>query len=192
MKPADIIRVNVASVSLSNVGFVVLLRGTEDARALPVFVGAAEAQAIAVHVEGMTVPRPLTHDLFKKVLDCMECRVMRAVVTDLVDGTFYAVLTIERDGVATDVDSRPSDAIALALRCGAPIYVARKVMDQAGIVLEERSRGEAEATPPARSSEPSGLEALHARLAKAVREENYEEAARIRDEIKRLRDPHKN
>lgn len=189
------IQVRVAGLSLSTMGFVVLLRSEQDPRTLPIFIGGAEAQAIAVCLDNMEIPRPLTHDLMKSLLDCAECRLKRVVVSDLVDGTFYAVLVMEHDGVETEVDSRPSDAVALALRCKAPIYVVAKVMDQAGILLEEK--------PPAEERKPRGgrqeaepvspIRQLKAQLEDAISKEKYEEAARLRDEIRKFeREHHRN
>ena len=86
------IHVKVAGLSLSNLGFVVLLKGDPDPRTLPIFIGGAEAQSIALWLEKVQIPRPLTHDLFKNVLDCMECRLMRVVIKDVVESTFYACL----------------------------------------------------------------------------------------------------
>ena len=188
-----LIQVRVASLSLSNMGFVILLRSTQDKRSLPVFIGAAEAQAIAIHIEHVEVPRPLTHDLFKNVLDCLECRLKRVVITALRESTFFAVLVLERDGIETEVDSRPSDAIALALRSAAPIFMAREVMDQAGVVLPEA--GSKEQTPGAQTApaepEPtlSPLEQLKQQLEQAIAQEHYEQAAKLRDEIRRLQQP---
>jgi len=185
----ELIPVKVAALSLSNMGFVILLRSPGDKRAVPVFIGAPEAQAIAIQIEKVEVPRPLTHDLFKNVLDCFECRLKRAIISRLEQNTFYAVLVLERDGVETEVDSRPSDAIALALRCGAPILLARQVMDQAGIIVPEgEGGGKKKAEEPAAPLSP--VEQLKQRLEQAVGSERYEEAARLRDEIRRLERPH--
>ena len=179
------IPVKVGRVSLSNVGFLVLLQAeAEDKRALPVFIGPAEAQAIELQVKDVKVPRPLTHDLMKNLLDCVEWRLKRIEVCGLIDNTFYGKLVLEHDGMETEVDSRPSDAIALALRCHAPIYVADDVMDQAGIVLpEEVAKPKAH---PEKGKEPTPAEALKHQIEKAVAEERYEDAAKLRDELKRI------
>jgi bifunctional DNase/RNase len=188
------IHVKVAGLSLSNVGFVVVLRGEHDPRALPIFIGGAEAQSIAVCMEKVDLPRPLTHDLFKNVLDCLECRLKRVVIHDLEDNTFYALLILEHDGVETEMDARPSDALALALRSGAPIFVTRKVMDAAGLVLDEKTGdGPAEASDEAKPGAPvrvSGLDKLKGELDEAIRQERYEDAARLRDEIRKLEQSH--
>ena len=188
------IPVHVAGLSFSNAGFVVLLRGSADERTLPVFIGPAEAQAIAFHLEQVQTPRPMTHDLFKSVLDTLGCRVTRVEVTALTNSTFYGRLLLQRDGVEFEIDARPSDAIALALRAAAPIYVAESVMEQAGVVLgEDAEKGAAAApraaAPRAQAPEASPLQKLQVALQKAVEDERYEDAARLRDEIARLPHP---
>ncbi|MBU4366448.1 MAG: DUF151 domain-containing protein [Kiritimatiellae bacterium] len=182
------ILVNIMNISLSNMGFVVFLRGGTDTdkRTLPIFIGATEAQAIALHLEHVTVPRPLTHDLLKTVMDNLECRMKRVEICALRENTFFAKLILEWNGVESEIDARPSDAIALALRCTAPIYVAEEVMEAAGVILDETTQGGAgsNAEPPSHRLAPA--EALKQKLAKAVVEERYEDAAALRDELKKL------
>ncbi len=171
------IAVRIAQLSFSNMGFVVVLRGEQDPRSLPVFVGATEAQAIALYLEHFETPRPLTHDLFKNVLDNLECRLQRVEINDLHENTFYAKLFLECHGLESVVDARPSDAMALALRCGAPIFVAKQVMQSAGVILPEQ---------PKPKPLLSDLDTLKQQLSQAVAEERFEDAARLRDEIKKL------
>ena len=200
MPAKDMLPVEVAQLFLSNVGFVVLLKGDEDERALPIFIGAAEAQAIAIFINRLDMPRPLTHDLLKNTLDFLECRLMRVEICDLKEGTFFARLILDRDGVLMPMDCRPSDAIALALRCAAPIFAARHVVEEAGRVFEEDdvsdtndkdSEGAQTNPRPKKSShEKSPLESLKANLDQAVKDERYEDAARLRDEIQRLKNTH--
>ena len=185
------IAVKVDQLFISNMGFVVLLRGIEDKRVLQIFIGAAEAQAIAIHLNGVEIPRPLTHDLLKNILDFMEVRVVRIEVCDLKEGTFFAKLVLDSDGEEIEVDCRPSDAIALALRCEAPVFVAENVMDEAGRILEKTetpASSEGVPTPGKKgAAKPlSPVEALKRDLDKAVAEERYEDAAKIRDDLKRL------
>jgi bifunctional DNase/RNase len=111
---------------------VVLLRDLADVRILPIWIGGAEANAIATQMENLAPARPMTHDLLRLVIDSLRARVSRIVVSDLKDATFYAVIHLEvADGDAVTVDSRPSDAIALALRTKAPIFVEESVIDHA-------------------------------------------------------------
>jgi len=187
------IPVKVDQLFLSNMGFVVLLKGLQDERSLPIFIGAAEAQAIAFRINDVKVPRPLTHDLFKNVLDYLECRLMRIEVCDIRDDTFFARLVLERDGQETVIDSRPSDAIALGLRFDAPILVAEEVMAKAGRVMEEgvpAAGGIAAEAGGEPHKERNPLDALKRKLERAVKEERYEDAAKVRDEIKRLENAH--
>lgn len=187
------IHVKVTGLSLSNMGFVVLLRGEHDPRTLPIFIGGAEAQSIALRMDHVEIPRPLTHDLFKNVLDCVECRLKRVVINDLVEGTFFAVLVLEHDGVEAEVDARPSDAVALAIRSSSPIFVVKKVMDQAGVLIEENTAAADEKPREVKPSEHAegGVKQLKVRLEQAISSERYEEAARLRDEIRKAEQEHR-
>lgn len=181
------IPVKVVQVSLSNMGFVVFLQGVNDKRTLPVFIGAPEAQAIALRLENVQPPRPLTHDLFKQVLDNLECRMKRVEITDLVENTFYSKIILEANGLESVLDARPSDAIALALRFDAPVLVAPAVMDSAGVIIHGTGEdGRISMAPAPHSTAASRIEDLKNRIAKAVEAEHYEEAARLRDEIKKI------
>jgi uncharacterized protein len=113
---------------------ILILRDEEDKRSLPIWVGLAEANAIAIELEKIPTARPMTHDLIKSILESLRARVLKVVVTDLRDNTFFAVLHLQLGGNEITVDSRPSDAIALALRVGAPIFVAEEVVQKAQTV----------------------------------------------------------
>ncbi len=132
----------VESVRVSVSGFqrVVVLKEKESERYLLIWVGTPEAGAIALALQGVPVQRPLTHDLLKSVIETMGGRVRSIMVTDLLDNTFYARVVVDLDGRAVEIDSRPSDAIALALRSRAPIFVAEKVLLEAGIVPEAEAK----------------------------------------------------
>lgn len=110
---------------------IIILRDEEDKRSLPIWVGIFEANAIALELEKISTPRPMTHDLIKNILEAVEARVVKVAVTDLRENTFFAVLHLQLAGAEYTVDSRPSDAIALALRVGAPIYVDEEVVRKA-------------------------------------------------------------
>ncbi len=110
---------------------IVILKDLEEEQALPIWVGIFEANAIALEMESVPTPRPMTHDLIKNILEETEATVLRIVVNDLKDNTFYAEIYLSLNGTEVAIDSRPSDAIALALRVDAPIYVAKKVLDEA-------------------------------------------------------------
>ena len=110
---------------------IVILKDLEEEQALPIWVGIFEANAIALEMESVPTPRPMTHDLIKNILEETEATVLRIVINDLKDNTFYAEIYLSLNGNEVAIDSRPSDAIALALRVDAPIFVAKKVLDEA-------------------------------------------------------------
>jgi uncharacterized protein len=114
---------------------IVLLRERGGERYLPIWIGAAEAAAIALSLQGVVTPRPMTHDLLKTILDDLTVEVQRIVVTELRDSTFYATITFQRDGDGFEVSSRPSDAIALAVRMSVPIFAEEVVLDEASILI---------------------------------------------------------
>ncbi|MDQ1519538.1 MAG: uncharacterized protein QOI55_611 [Actinomycetota bacterium] len=117
---------------------IVLLREESGARFLPIFIGSPEATAIVYALQGLETPRPMTHDLFKSVLDDMKVGLSKVEITELHDGTFYAEIELDREGNRTRISSRPSDAIALAVRYGSdiPIYADEAVLDEAGVLFE--------------------------------------------------------
>lgn len=116
---------------------IVLLREAEGERFLPIWIGGVEAQAIAFALQGMSTPRPLTHDLFRDVIAALDVAVRRVVIVELRDGTFYADLVLERNGEEIVVSARPSDAIALAVRIGTAIFAAEDVLDEAAIIITD-------------------------------------------------------
>ena len=117
---------------------IVLLREESGARFLPIFIGSPEATAIVYALQGLETPRPMTHDLFKTVLDDLEARLEKVEITELNNGTFYAEIELDRGGTKTRISSRPSDAIALAVRYGGniPIFADEAVLDEAGVLFE--------------------------------------------------------
>jgi len=141
-----VIEMVVDSIRVSVLGYqrVVVLKEKDQERYLLILVGSPEAGAIALALQGVTVARPLTHDLLKSAVEELGGRVRRIVVNDLIDNTFYALITVEQDGRRVEIDARPSDAIALALRVNAPIYVTEKVMDMAAITPQAESQSSEE------------------------------------------------
>ncbi len=111
---------------------VVLLKELEGVRVLPIWIGPAEAQAIARELAGQRFPRPLTHDLLATIVEGLKAKVTRVVIAELKDNTFFANLIIERDGEVLSIDARPSDSIAVALRCQAPLFVNDKLLSDPG------------------------------------------------------------
>ncbi|HET6478157.1 MAG TPA: bifunctional nuclease family protein [Dehalococcoidales bacterium] len=126
-------------VSLMNYQRVVILKEKMAKRYLPIWIGPAEADAIAVKLQGVTVPRPLTHDLLGSVIDSLGAAIDSIIVSDLKSDTFYAKVILTVDGQQVEIDSRPSDALALAVRTDAPIFAEEAVLDKAGILLDEET-----------------------------------------------------
>ncbi len=179
-----LLRVKVERVTLDTATsrFVVILKEEDQSRWLPIVVGSTEAQAIALQLENISPPRPLTHDLIKNLLESLDVRVSRIIVNDLRENTYYALIGLQEDDEIMDIDARPSDAIALALRMDAEIFVDEKVMRRAGIndAAEESDEDDEELAPG------DQLEQLNVDLRKAIQDERYEDAAQIRDEIKKI------
>ena len=163
--------------------YALILKEVNGTRRLPIIIGAFEAQSIALEMEGIKPPRPLTHDLIKNILDATGTDLAEITISELRDGTFYAKLSLD----SQEIDARPSDAIALAVRYGAPIYVAEKVMEEAGFLPEsEEQESTEESGKPKKEQRLTKLEALRAQLMDAIEREDYENAARLRDEIRKL------
>ncbi len=174
------VRVDRVTFDTTTNRFVVILKDDVQNRWLPIVVGSTEAQAIALQLEKINPPRPLTHDLLKNVLDALDVNVGRIIVSDLRENTYYAIIIIENNGDQHEIDARPSDAIALALRMHAPIYVEDIVMKRAGV----QEKGLEIDEKPASIDK---LEELNILLNKAVTDERFEDAARLRDEILELK-----
>ncbi len=178
------------STSPSSAGaYALILKETNGKRKLPIIIGAFEAQSIALELEGMKPPRPLTHDLMRNIIDLFAVSLNEVCISELRDGTFYAKLTIEGLSETQEVDSRPSDAIALAVRYGAPIYVGEEVLNEAGIVSEDDDETDETMTKEeiTQIKKPlTKLEQLQTSLKEAVEKEDYEKAAKLRDDIRKM------
>lgn len=164
-------------------------------RRLPIVIGGFEAQAIAVAMEGMIPSRPLTHDLLKNILDTFEIEVTEIIINNLVEGVFHARIVCMQHGREFEIDSRTSDAIAMAVRYGCPIFTYDFILDAAGVRIEEPQPGESEEVkedtkkrPRKRGYAEYSLDDLSAMLDKVIGEEDYEKAAKIRDEINRRKE----
>jgi bifunctional DNase/RNase len=126
------VKINGLAVDAQAKSHVVILKEKDGERVLPIWIGPAEAQAIARELAGQRFPRPLTHDLLANIVEGLKAKVTRVVIAELRDNTFYAQLLIDRDGEAIVVDARPSDSIAVALRCGADIFVNERLLNEPG------------------------------------------------------------
>ena len=174
--------------------YAILLKELEGHRRLPIIIGAFEAQAIALEMEGIKPPRPLTHDLLKQITDNLGAIVNEVIIDELRENTFFAKIIIEVSGLTQEIDARPSDAIALAVRAEAPIYVALAVMDTAAFIPSEEDEIEeinSGISPESKknkkpASKETKLAAMHDKLREAIEKEEYERAAKIRDDINRL------
>lgn len=198
----SLVRLNIKGISYSqtqNGAYALILNEIDGDRKLPIVIGAFEAQSIAIALEKeIRPPRPLTHDLFKNFSDRFEIVIKQVIIHKLVDGVFYSSLICERDNIEEIIDARTSDAIALALRFNAPIFTYKNILDKAGIYLkiDPKKEGEEDSvlvddfiaeeieSPQAKDSFTNKtLDELNKLLDEAVTSEDYEKAAKIRDEI---------
>ncbi|MCK4240401.1 MAG: bifunctional nuclease family protein [Candidatus Atribacteria bacterium] len=171
------IRVKVSGVAIDPVtkGFVVILKDEMEKRWLPVWIGPYEAKMISLSLEKIKPIRPLPHDLIKNILNTLGIIVTKIVICNIKENTYFATIGLKRDNQEKEIDARPSDAIALALRVNAPIYVNEDVLNKAStekIALEDEKGIK--------------LAELREKMQKAVEIENYEEAAKLRDQIRSL------
>ena len=173
--------------------YAILLKEVEGKKRLPIIIGAFEAQAIALEIEGIKPPRPLTHDLLKQLTDSLGATVLEIIIDELRDNTFYAKIILEVSGFSQELDARPSDAIALAVRTQAPIFVAETVMEAAAFIPSDESEETTNITSSSDTSDSkkpptkeAKIAALQNKLREAIDGEEYERAAKIRDQIKNL------
>ena len=173
--------------------YALVLAEQEGKRRLPIIIGGFEAQAIAIELEDMTPSRPLTHDLFKSFADSYNIKVNEVLIYNLMEGIFYAKLICEKDGEITEIDTRTSDAVAIAVRFKCPIYTYEFILENAGILLEEdieeetteKPKTEKKVEKPKKGIASLSISELNDKLDKAIETENYEEASRLRDEIQK-------
>ena len=195
----ELIRLLINGISYSqtqNGAYALILSELDGERKLPIVIGTYEAQSIAIAIEkDIKPPRPLTHDLFKNFCERFDITIKQVIIHKLVDGVFYSSIICERDGIEEIIDSRTSDAIALATRFDAPIFTYENILEKAGIIIEIEEYDEedkilfkelfSEETTLANSEDlkDKTIDELQKLLKIAVQNENYETAAKIRDEI---------
>lgn len=188
------IRLEILGLSSSQAqsgSFALVLGEKNGSRRLPIIIGMFEAQAIAIEIERITPNRPMTHDLFRSMAEAFEIRVIEVVISDLREGVFFAKLVCVSEDRKIEIDARPSDAIAIALRFNAPVYTFENVLTEAGIILTDEEEEEEddeqleEVTPIHRpdSLKDYSTEQLQTLLNEALENEDYEKAAKIRDEL---------
>lgn len=173
--------------------YALVLAEQDGSRRLPIIIGGFEAQAIAIELEDMTPSRPLTHDIFKSFADSFGIEIKEVIIYNLVEGIFYAKLICERDGNLEEIDTRTSDAVAIAVRFKCPIFTYEFILNNAGIILEETDSSEETGlekavtteSKPVKKEEPKkpSLTELQEQLQDAIDTEDYELASKIRDEI---------
>jgi len=175
--------------------YALLLKEIYGVRRLPIIIGSFEAQSIALEMEGIKPPRPLTHDLLKNVVDNLGATISEIIIDELRENTFYAKIKIQFATLTNEIDSRPSDAIAIAVRTGAPLYVSEEVMRIAGFVPSSEEAEESFPEDKLEETEPKSrkknvqetkLAQLQNQLREAIEKEDYERAAKLRDEIKKM------
>ena len=183
------------SSSQSQSGSFALVLGEKPGkRRLPIIIGMFEAQAIAIEIEKIIPNRPMTHDLFKTFAESFDYIIKEIVISDLKEGVFFAKIVCENGEKTIEIDSRPSDAIAIGLRFNAPIYTFETILSEAGIELSNEDEDESDITeqiqpkkeepaPEKEKLKDTKMDKLNEMLDKAIAEEDYEKAAKIRDEI---------
>ena len=195
------LQVDILGLSTSphtNGAYALILYEVDGKRKLPIIIGGFEAQAIALKLENIKPPRPFTHDLFKQIADAFSLHVNEVFIDELHNETFYAKVVCEMNGEVHEIDARPSDAIAIAVRFNAPIFVSEEIMTEAGIVEEQPREGEpspeeeeeeelVEKPAPELVSDDHLIDELNRKLEDAINREDYEEAARLRDEFSRMK-----
>ena len=175
--------------------YAVVLGEVNGLRRLPIVIGGFEAQAIAVALERMQPSRPLTHDLMKNFMQAFNVELHEVVITDLQEGIFYSRLLCSNENDTVEIDSRTSDALALAVRFGCPIYTYEKILDSAGMLLDDngetkKKKGKVTSAPSEESAskedlEKLSMEQLNTMLDEVLEQEDYIRAIAIRDELKR-------
>jgi len=189
------IKLNVLGISYSQTqsgAYALVLSEVDGERRLPIIIGGFEAQAIVIKLENLNPPRPLTHDLFRNFSELMKADLKEVFIHKLEEGVFYSQLVIKKDGREIIMDSRTSDAVALALRFNCPIFIDEEIMDKAGIVIKDTDYEDVEGgekhNEKATKASPPGLteltiNELKVKLDEAIKAEDYERAAFIKDEI---------
>lgn len=177
-----LVEAEIWTVARTDQGNAVLVRPLGSETAVPIFIGQLETQSILIGLGNVPMPRPLTHDLFVTSLQSLGAHIHQVEITNLKEGTFFAQIQIKRDDEEISLDSRPSDALGVAVRSGCRVFISESVVEEAGIPISSITEQAAEAAEQALSEK----ERLEEELKQAVESENYEEAAHIRDLLKEI------
>jgi len=191
---SNLVEAEIWTVAKTDQGHAVLVKPVNGDKAVPIFIGPLEAQNILLGLGEVEIPRPLTHDLLLSILTTLEVRLVRVDIHTFSESTYYSNLILDQGGRRLEIDARPSDSLALAVRADCPIYIDLDLVDESGVSLEQLRQaaevGEEGDDEPEAENESTAKDAelvdLRLRLDQAVTQENYEEAARLRDVIQKL------
>ncbi|MCB0507509.1 MAG: bifunctional nuclease family protein [Chitinophagales bacterium] len=201
MKKVELEVINVTQGFTHHHSYAVVLGEINGKRRLPIVIGVSEAQAIALAIENMSSARPLTHDLLKTVMETFHIQLSEVIITDLLEGIYYSKLICIFDGEEYEIDSRTSDAVALCVRFGCPLYIDENILNNSGIILMEEQENKEENTDNVErkstkidikdeakdaQSSPYTLNEIQNMMREAIANEDYEKAAFLRDELKKL------
>lgn len=186
MEKIELTVLGLSASPTGNNAYALILKEVEGDRRLPIIIGAFEAQAIALEMEGVMPPRPMTHDLFKSYIELNNNKLEEVQINDLTDGTFFAKMIFNNN----QLDARPSDAIAMAVRFNTPIFVDSSIIEETGIVpnpdIKDAFETQGMNYMGKQNSPQNKVDKLQLDLDKAISEEDYEKAAELRDEIKKI------
>ncbi len=191
----NLIKLNVLGITYSQIqsgAYALVLSEESGERRIPIIIGSAEAQSIAVELEHMKPPRPLTHDLLVSILGAFDIKLKSVYIYKFEDGVFSSELLLESKGDESHkIDSRTSDAVAVALRLGADIFTTQEVINKAGVIFDEKNDQSVTVEIDDLDNKQNKIDDLNKRLKDAISREKYEEASHIRDEIQKIVDKNK-
>ncbi|MCE9596622.1 MAG: bifunctional nuclease family protein [Spirochaetia bacterium] len=191
--PEGLLEVKISDVSITNVGFAIFMKpvGSTSSKVVPIFIGPLETYSISSALDGVTPPRPNTHDLIINLISELEARILHVIINDIIGNIFYARVVIQSGDGIVEIDARPSDSVAIAIRAKCPIFMHEKVYQEAGVVIGDEGKPETPEneeeqiiTTSATSQTP--IEQLKIRLQRAIDQERFEEAADLRDQITKM------
>lgn len=193
MLSEDIIEVEISDVSITNVGFAIFIKPVtpESKKVVPVFIGPLETYSISSALEGTRPPRPNTHDIIINMIQELDAKIKYIIINDVIGSIYYARIVIESAGGPIEMDARPSDSIAIAIRAKCPMYMQKKVYEDSAVIINEQSdesvKNDPEESQDKAETKPLGnLERYQNELKIAVENENFEKAAILRDKIEHL------